>query len=60
VKSLGLKKPEDILNKEISMMDGLIKCPVVGVVKDFNDRSLRNDLAPLLMAQTAPCTARLQ
>ncbi|HEX5153760.1 MAG TPA: ABC transporter permease [Parafilimonas sp.] len=50
VKSLGLKKPEDILGKEISMMNGLIKCPVVGVLKDFNDRSLRQDLAPLLMA----------
>ena len=50
VKSLGLKKPEDILNKEISIMGGLIKCPVVGVLKDFNDRSLRNDLAPLLIA----------
>jgi hypothetical protein len=31
VKSLGLKKPEEILNKEISIMGGLIKCPVVGV-----------------------------
>ncbi|HNP21822.1 MAG TPA: ABC transporter permease [Panacibacter sp.] len=50
VKSLGLKRPEDILNKEVSIMDGLIKCPVVGVVKDFNNRSLRNELAPLLMA----------
>ncbi|QEC65970.1 FtsX-like permease family protein [Panacibacter ginsenosidivorans] len=50
VKSLGLKKPEDILGKEISIMNGLIKCPVVGVVKDFNDRSLRQSLAPLLMA----------
>lgn len=50
VKSLGLKKPEDILNKEVSIMGGLIKCPVVGVLKDFNDRSLRNDLAPLLIA----------
>ena len=50
VKSLGLKKPEDILNKEISMMDGLIKCPVVGVLKDFNDRSLRQTLSPLLIA----------
>jgi putative ABC transport system permease protein len=49
VKSLGFKKPEDILNKEISMWDDLIKCPVVGVVKDFNDRSFRNDLAPLLI-----------
>ncbi len=50
VKSLGLRKPEDIIGKEISMLNGLIKCPVVGVVKDFNDRSLRQDLAPLLIA----------
>ena len=50
VKSLGFKKPEDILNKEVSIMDGLIKCPVVGVLKDFNDRSLRHNLAPLLIA----------
>jgi putative ABC transport system permease protein len=49
VKSLGLKKPEDILNKEISMWNDLIKCPVVGVLKDFNDRSFRQDLAPLLI-----------
>jgi ABC-type antimicrobial peptide transport system permease subunit len=53
VKSLGLKTPEDILNKEISIMDGLIKCPVVGVLKDFNDRSLRQNLAPLLIATNA-------
>jgi ABC-type antimicrobial peptide transport system permease subunit len=50
VKSLGLKKPEDIIGKEISMMNGLIKCPVVGVLKDFNDRSLRNSVSPLLIA----------
>ena len=53
VKSLGLKRPEDILNKEVSIMDGLIKCPVVGVLKDFNDRSLRQNLAPLLIATNA-------
>jgi ABC-type antimicrobial peptide transport system permease subunit len=49
VKSLGIKNPEDILNKEISMWEDKIKCPVVGVVKDFNDRSFRHDLAPLLI-----------
>lgn len=49
VRSLGLKKPEDILNKEISMWGDRIKCPVVGVLKDFNDRSFRHDLAPLLI-----------
>ena len=53
VKSLGLKKPEDIIGKEINMMNGLIKCPVVGVVKDFNDRSLRQSLSPLLIATNA-------
>jgi ABC-type antimicrobial peptide transport system, permease component len=53
VKSLGLKKPEDILNKEISIMGGVIKCPVVGVLKDFNDRPLHESLAPLLIATNA-------
>jgi len=49
VKSLGLKKPEDILNKEISIWHDQIKCPVVGVLKDFNDRSFRDNLAPLVI-----------
>jgi ABC-type antimicrobial peptide transport system permease subunit len=49
VKGLGFKKPEEVLNKEISIFGDVIKCPVVGVVKDFNDRSLRHDLAPLVM-----------
>jgi ABC-type antimicrobial peptide transport system permease subunit len=53
VRSLGLKRPEDILNKEISLWGDRIKCPVVGVVKDFNDRSFRHDLAPLLIATNA-------
>jgi len=49
VKNLGLKKPEDILNKEISIWGDQIKCPVVGVLKDFNDRSFRDNLAPLMI-----------
>jgi len=49
VKSLGFKKPEDILNKKISIWGDKITCPVVGVLKDFNDRSFRQDLAPLLI-----------
>jgi ABC-type antimicrobial peptide transport system permease subunit len=53
VRSLGFKKPEDILNKEISIWGDKIKCPVIGVLKDFNDRSLRNDLAPLLITTNA-------
>jgi len=49
VRSLGFKNPADILNKEIGIWGDRIKCPVVGVLKDFNDRSFRNDLAPLLI-----------
>ncbi len=49
VKSLGLKKPEDILNKDMSMWDDRLQGPVVGVLKDFNNRSLRHTLAPLII-----------
>jgi putative ABC transport system permease protein len=49
MKRLGIKDPEEILNKEISIWGDRIKCPVVGVLKDFNNRSFRNDLAPLLI-----------
>jgi putative ABC transport system permease protein len=49
MESLGIKNPDEILNKEISIWNGQIKCPVVGVLKDFNDRSFRNDLAPLVI-----------
>ena len=49
MKSLGIKNPEDILNKEISIWNDRIKCPVVGVLKDFNDRSFRHEVAPLLI-----------
>jgi ABC-type antimicrobial peptide transport system permease subunit len=49
MKSLGIKNPDEILNKEISIWGDRIKCPVVGVLKDFNNRSFRNDLAPLLI-----------
>ena len=49
MKKLGINNPDEILNREISIWGDRIKCPVVGVLKDFNDRSLRNDLAPLLI-----------
>ncbi|RFZ84417.1 helix-turn-helix domain-containing protein [Mucilaginibacter terrenus] len=50
VKNLGLKNANDILNKEISIWSDQIKCVVVGVVKDFNNRSFRHGLAPLLIS----------
>ncbi|MFI5185936.1 MAG: ABC transporter permease [Chitinophagales bacterium] len=49
VKSLGLKNPEDVLNKDLNMWDGQVRGSIVGVVKNYNDRSFRADLAPVLI-----------
>jgi putative ABC transport system permease protein len=49
VKNLGIKNPQDILNKDITVW-GVMKARVVGVLKDFNDRSFRHELAPLLIS----------
>jgi putative ABC transport system permease protein len=48
VKKLGLRSPQDIINKQIDLW-GFIKGPVIGVVKDFHNRSFRAEPAPLLM-----------
>lgn len=50
VKALGYREAKDILGKDLSIWNGQIKCPVVGVLKDFNDRTLRDNLAPLVMS----------
>ncbi len=47
IKKLGLKSPQEIINKNITV-DG-IKAPVVGVVKDFYDKSFRADIGPVAM-----------
>ena len=49
VKSLGLKNPEDILNKSIGLWNNVMTAPVVGVLKDFNDRSFHHKPAPLII-----------
>jgi predicted permease len=48
-KTLGYSNPESILNKEVSMWNGLIKCNIVGVLKDFSDRPFHHELAPLII-----------
>jgi putative ABC transport system permease protein len=48
LKNLGIKSPEDALNKEISFNEKL-KGPIVGVVKDFYTRSFRDGMAPLII-----------
>ena len=49
IKNLGITNPQDALNKEINLWDGRIKGAIVGVLKDFNARSFRRDLAPVLI-----------
>jgi ABC-type antimicrobial peptide transport system permease subunit len=48
VKNLGIKNPQDVLNKEINLW-GFMNGQIVGVVKDYNNRSFRRDLAPVLI-----------
>ena len=49
VKNLGFTDPQAVLNKEIDLWDGAFKGTVVGVLKDFHDRSFRTGIAPVMM-----------
>ncbi|MBZ4190443.1 ABC transporter permease [Niabella beijingensis] len=48
-KKLGFKNPEAIIGKKISFWDGKIAAPVVGVVKDFNSYSLKDEMKPVVL-----------
>ena len=50
VKKLGFKNPEDILGKRINIFDGTIVAPVVGVVKNFNGGSMKEEMKPIMLA----------
>ena len=50
LKRVGIDKPGEALNKEISMWDNELKGPIVGVVRDFNAFSLREAIAPVLIS----------
>lgn len=47
VEKLGLSSPEDILGKNFSINGGAMHGPVIGVVKNFHDQSLRSDILPV-------------
>lgn len=49
LKKLGVADPKDGIGKEISMNDGHVRGPIVGVLKEFNSRSFRRDLAPVIL-----------
>ncbi|MBV7531380.1 ABC transporter permease [Chitinophaga sp. sic0106] len=50
VRKLGLASPEEALNKLISFDGGQYKLTVVGVVSDFHNGSLHNEIEPIGMA----------
>lgn len=49
VGKLGLASPEEALGRMISANGGRMKAPIVGVVKDFHDRSFHEDISPILI-----------
>lgn len=49
VKKLGIANPGDVLNKEIDVWNGQLKGPVVGVIKDFHNSSLKDAIAPIFI-----------
>ncbi|HSZ85355.1 MAG TPA: ABC transporter permease, partial [Puia sp.] len=49
LKNLGIKDPKDAINKTVSLWGGHLNGTIVGVIKEFNSRSFRRDLAPVLM-----------
>lgn len=48
VKKLGLRSNEEILGKTLGVEAGK-RYPVVGVVRDFNDNSLRDAISPIVI-----------
>ena len=49
LKKLGIKNPGDIIGKTIKMGGG-VALPIVGVVKDFKNNSLRDNIKPTLIS----------
>jgi putative ABC transport system permease protein len=48
IQKLGLKKPEDALNKQIAL-GKFAKGRIVGVLKNFHNRSFKDEYAPMLI-----------
>ncbi len=51
MKALGLKTPEDAVGKQLTRTDNATY-PIVGVYKDFHQRSLRDKTAPLILGSS--------
>ncbi len=46
---LNFRKPEDALGKQISANGGSMTGPIVGIVKDFHDRSFHEDIGAVAL-----------
>jgi putative ABC transport system permease protein len=44
VRKLNLRSPSEVLGKTMTINGGNVKGPIVGVVKDFHDKSLHSDI----------------
>lgn len=54
LKKLGVRDPKDAIGKYINIWDDKTKyAPIVGVIKDFNVSSLREEIPPVLMGSSA-------
>ena len=53
VRKLGFSNPQDVLNKEINLWNGFAVGPIVGVIKDFHQSSLKDSLSPVFMLNFA-------
>ena len=53
VRKLGFSNPQDVLNKEINLWNGFARGPIVGVIKDFHQSSLKDSLSPVFMLNFA-------
>jgi putative ABC transport system permease protein len=49
VKRLGLRHPQDILNKKLNFWDGEAILTVVGVIRNFHTSSLEEPISPVLV-----------
>jgi putative ABC transport system permease protein len=50
LKELGVRNPKDAIGKQISFWDGHLNGEIVGVVRDFNIKSLRKPLEPVVLS----------
>lgn len=49
LQKLGVRNPQDILQKKLNFWNGKKVVPVVGVIKDFHSLSLREPIQPVVM-----------